>query len=97
MRKHKRLLEIMIIPSMIMISGWKHAVGNAFRPIHPIVGVENETVLGLLSKAMPDKPNIKITPEITLNEPGLIGQKPLIAALDEFARFANSIVQLFDR
>jgi hypothetical protein len=62
-------------------TGWMRSTGQ-------------ETVLAFIKKSAP-KPYMRLTPHVTLNET-ILGRKPLIAALDQFASAANAIIDLFD-
>jgi hypothetical protein len=50
----------------------------------------------LLAKAATEKPRIRFTPQVNLYETAYFPRREVIAALYEFARFANSIINNFD-
>jgi hypothetical protein len=91
-RKHKRLLDTAIWPRKFAVMGWWNT--GDFTPVGDWISVNGETVLGLLKKGTGAQ--IYFTPYIAIHEPLLMGRKPLITALDEFASYASSIVAMFD-
>jgi hypothetical protein len=92
MRKHRRLIGVEPTPVFFRISGWSgtiHRVATGWMRAH------GETVLALISKGAPE-PHVTRSFTVTIDEPGMAERKPLIAALYEFASFAESIIKLFD-
>jgi hypothetical protein len=95
MRKHKRLISPAIRPRTITVFGWGD-LADVFTPVGGYVGVHDKTVLGLLAKSRRGDPQINCTPYIAFNEPNLLGQKPVIEVLREFAALASGIIKKFD-
>ena len=95
MRKHKRQIDVDVGPETFNIT----MPGNIENYITPIgrgwVRTGNqETALAFIKKGAP-KPHIRFTPRVLLDESALEG-KPLMSALNEFARLAHSIIGCFD-
>lgn len=94
-RKHQRLLDVDISPQSFQIISW----GNIDEYVTMVRtgwmrATYQETILAFLKKGVP-KPDVRLTPHVTFNEP-ILGRKPIIAALNEFASLAASIIKLFD-
>ena len=93
MRKHRRLIDINIVPQSLFIDhrGSKIFEGEVVFPDRR----EDKTILGRIRKDAA-RSKIKFTPAITLREPQSAGGKDVIAALRQFASLAHSIINLFD-
>lgn len=86
MRKHRRLIGVEPTPVFFRISGVSvQPIANGW------IRAQDKTVLARISKGAP-KPQITHSFSVTIDEPGLADRKPLIAALDDFAFLAESII-----
>jgi hypothetical protein len=92
LRKHKRLIEVAIWPGAMSVSGW--GLSGKFHPVSDFVSVNDETIIGLLTKGT--QANVQVTPEIAINETNLLPRQAFIVALHDFAKLATEIVALFD-
>ena len=94
-RKHRKLLAVATTPARFSITGW--GLSDNFTPVASgfMIIEDQETVLGLLRKGAPDY-NMKFSAFVAINETDLSIHKPVVAALNDFARLADSIIQLFD-
>ena len=90
-RKHRRLIGVQPMPVSFRIRGYG---------VQPVatgwLRTRQETVLALISKGAP-KPQITQSLSVTIAEVGHPNGKPVIAALDDFACFAESVIKRFDR
>jgi hypothetical protein len=97
-RKHRRLLDVSLMPQRLSAVGAAETV-FAFVPVatgYVRVSAYGETILGLLPKGRP-KPNFKLAASVLIDEPGMAGAaKPLVEMLNDFASLANSIIRRFD-
>jgi hypothetical protein len=90
MRKHQRLISADPCIATFRIWGW----GVKFVFASGQIRANNETVIGFIPKACP-RCNVDFTPHITINEVDFMPRKPIIPALNDFAGFAKSIIELF--
>jgi hypothetical protein len=56
----------------------------------------DETVIGLIAKGVAQKPQVEITPQISLGETAYLPHREVITALYDFAHFAKAIIRNFD-
>jgi hypothetical protein len=90
MRKHRRLIRVEPSPVFFRI------YGEGVQPVATgWLRTQDETVLGLIGKDAP-KPQITQSFSITIGESVLPDGKPVVAALDDFAFVAESIIKRFD-
>lgn len=92
-RKHKRLLDIEIIPSQIRVMGI--GVSSHFTPVASFVRGYDDTLLGFYSKNAP-KPDIDLRVSVAITETAWLHHFPVATALRNFASIAKSIIKLFD-
>jgi hypothetical protein len=94
-RKHHRLVAVGHHPARLSVIQGGDDGFVALRNFTGYITSNDETILGLYAKSAP-KPKLQYTPEIFIAESDPPIRKPVIAALDEFASLANSIINLFD-
>ncbi|HWE76151.1 MAG TPA: hypothetical protein VG328_23525 [Stellaceae bacterium] len=96
MRKHRRLIDVPVAPLRYSITGF----GDLERDFTPVgtgwLRANDKTVIGLLRKGAP-RYDVKVTPYVAINEPGLLERVPIVHALGKFASAAESIIGLFDK
>jgi hypothetical protein len=89
MRKHRRLLEVVIRPKAIAVTGWglSERFGSG----------DDKTPFGI-PKAIADvhQPKAQLSAYVAINEASLGFRMPVDVALREFASRAKSIIKLFD-
>jgi hypothetical protein len=56
---------------------------------------DDETVIGILAKGA-SVPQIHLSMQVSIFESAYLEHRPIIVALRDFARLANSIISLFD-
>jgi len=98
-RKHQRLLAVDIQPAQIRISG-RHSAMKEFNPIGGpgyVRSAPDETIIGLIPKTAAQKPQIEITPQISLDETTYLPHREVITSLYEFANLSGAIISNFDR
>jgi hypothetical protein len=96
-RKHQRLMAVDIQPAQIKVSGWRNAT-KAFTPISGpgyMRSGTDETVIGIIAKGV-EKPQIEITPQISLDETTYLPHREIVATLYDFANLAKAIIRNFD-
>jgi hypothetical protein len=94
-RKHQRLLAAEIHPETLSVTGW--GLSKNFTPVSTgwMRSGDDETVIGIPAKGAP-QPQIKLTMQVSINETTYLEHRPIIAALNQFASLANSIIAMFD-
>jgi len=94
MRKHRRLLQVEIRPFRFGLAGLRPP-GDDFQTIATgYLRANEKTVLGMLRKGAPYS-NLKVYPHVALDEASAPGGKPVVQAINEFARLATTIIRLF--
>jgi hypothetical protein len=93
MRKHRQLIVVNPIPRSVMVSRWGDSHPelefiNTFEPL------KHGTVLALVPPGSDYK--VKIRPEVTFSEAGILTRKPVTPSLGKMAGHAASIIKLFD-
>jgi len=92
-RKHQRLIDVRISPWAIAATPAEFKAGLEFVPVWP--GLKNEALIGSIGINAPDcDPHLSL--RVEFNETGPIANKPLLAALCDFASLANAIIRRFD-
>lgn len=93
-RKHRRLLSVVLRPVSISIKGTL-ARGD-FEPLAvEAVHVNEETIIGMLRKGA-DTNLVRSKFYVGLNEEGHIARRPVVSALAHLADVARNIIALFD-
>jgi hypothetical protein len=93
-RKHRRLLDVRIQPIHMSMEGTLKP--GDFVPLATgTIQVNDETVLGLLRKGVPE-PAIRSSFYIALTEPGYVGRKPILATLIHLADCATEVISRFN-
>jgi hypothetical protein len=94
-RKHRRLLAFHPTPRKIGIAK-RYITNGMFIFNHPgFIREANKTEIGKLAKGAP-QPEIELHAYVAFDEAVFPKGKRVIAALDDFASLANSIINLFD-
>lgn len=96
-RKHQRLLSVKL-GTIGMSASTDFPMEDFIPDFRGWVSANNKTLLGLLCKGVDNRTNydLKVTSIISLHEPTIIENKPVIELLYDFASVANSIIRLFD-
>ena len=94
-RKHQRLLTVEPHPAMLSITAVN--IDKTFTPLPGGQWVRGyqETMLGFIRKGAP-KPKVQFSAFIGFDEPETGMSHVVLEALDQFARVADSIIDLFD-
>jgi hypothetical protein len=95
-RKHQRLLTTEVRPRTFAVFAWGD-ISKVFTPIATgwIPGGDDEAaVLGLTPKGQ--KPQIKLTMQVSLGEAAYLPHREIVTALYEFANLAKAIIRDFD-
>jgi hypothetical protein len=93
-RKHKRLLNVRPQPIHMSMEGTLKP--GDFVPLGTgTIQVNDETVLGLLRKGVPE-PAIRSSFYVALSEPDYVGRKPVLATLIHLAECATDVIHRFD-
>lgn len=97
-RKHRRLVGVMVHPWRFSITGWGGRLREDFVTIKSETGwlnANNKTGLGLLAKGAP-RYQMQLAPEIAINEICPLHRLPVTMALRKCASLADSVIKLFD-
>ncbi|HEV8029562.1 MAG TPA: hypothetical protein VGP42_00945 [Stellaceae bacterium] len=95
-RKHQRLLAVGTAPRSF--SFWDVGdFSSKFKNVATgwMVVDDQKTVLGLLAKGAAT-PKMHFTPHVVISEASLAFREPVVRALNQFARLADSTIKLFD-
>ncbi len=95
MRKHRKLLTVVPNDRYFQITGSDVLGSYKAFPDGFVVVNDQEAAVGFIRKGAP-KYEMKFTGEVAIYEAGLIPRQPVVSALDDFARLAHSIIELFD-
>jgi len=97
MRKHRRLLAVLVRPAMWHVRGW--GLGDTFKPLErfpaSIEPGKGDTPLGELLKGGPE-PDVQFTPHIVFAQRTPAFGFPVVRAIKGFANKAAEIVRAFD-
>jgi hypothetical protein len=96
-RKHQRLLGVEVQPQTFIVSGWGDTV-NAFTPVATgwMRSGPDETVIGLIAKNAREKPQIRLTAQVSLGETAYLPHREVISTLYDFVRMAKAIIREFE-
>ncbi len=94
-RKHQRLLTVDVHPRTF--SATLRTATSWFIPVSTgyVRSGNDETVIGMVPK-WASKPYIDLVMEVSFDERAYFRRREVIAALNDFAGLANSIISLFD-
>lgn len=93
-RKHRQLLDVHIQPIHVSMEGALKP--GDFEPLATgTIRANDETVLGLLRKGVPE-PTMRSSFYVALSEPGYLGRKPILATLIHLADIAAEVIRRFD-
>lgn len=93
MRKHRRLIAVTMEPYNLFVQGAQRGRPMRFLPIS--AAFQNDAVVARLTPEFYDS-YVELAFDITFNEAGIIANRPVLAALNDFADLASSIIGLFD-
>jgi hypothetical protein len=93
-RKHVRLLSVLVQPARLTISREAAPYFEALS-IAWMRSADDETVLGLLQKGAPD-PKLNFSAQISLDETSYMGGIGVIPALQQFAVLARCTIMMFE-
>lgn len=93
-RKHRRLLDVRIQPIHLSMAGTLKP--DDFVPLATgTIQVNDETVLGLLRKGVPE-PTVQSRFYVTISEESNLKRRPVLATLIYLADLASGVIKLFD-
>ena len=95
LRKHRRLIEVRLLPTVILVSPLAHGQGLEFPSQWP--GFKDDAVMAWYPiGANAAECGFEMPVQIVFNEVDFAGTRPVIPTLKEFADFATSIIAAFD-
>jgi len=93
-RKHRRLLEVKLLPSTVFLIGI--APQHITWPAQQGIGANGETLLAFVSEDASPGGTVEAAFVVAFDEPGYLGSNWVVLALLQFTQTATSIIKLFD-